>query len=217
MSNTEEPIKLKKKYLSILSFLAVFFVIIGLSDPSKNVLSFEFIIPSGYPLSFAFAQPDTQNFQNGISLESISNILPPKINMYYNGSIFNGNIVGYEYREGYPFSEVDLRLNLSNHIPKENIPIKNGSEVKFLISGYPDRVEPSELSLSAYKIHNKKINFTDSETRVLNPVNSTDKEYPFKVNFPSGEYFVMVSMTTIPETSDRVGGFAIYSFKFTIT
>ena len=37
------------------------------------------------------------------------------------------------------------------------------------------------------------------------------------MNLPLGEYLVLASTATIPETDDRVGGYAIYTFRLIIT
>ncbi|MDX1373110.1 MAG: hypothetical protein R3321_11600, partial [Nitrososphaeraceae archaeon] len=83
----------------------------------------------------------------------------------------------YKYREGYTFSELDINLqNLSSYLPSEIIPIKNGTDIKFAISGYPERIEPANLSITTYKIEDNKINSTDSHLRILNPSNTTSNE-----------------------------------------
>ncbi|MDR4510754.1 MAG: hypothetical protein MRJ93_03505 [Nitrososphaeraceae archaeon] len=126
-------------------------------------------------------------------------------------------MVSYKYREGYRFSDLDIYLqNLSSYLHTKIIPIKS-KDIKFTASGYPERLEPSNLSITTYKIDDNKINFTKGQLRILEPLNATNNEYLFKMNLPLGEYFVLASTTTIPESYDRVGGYAIYSFRLLIT
>ena len=96
-------------------------------------------------------------------------ILPANIELHYNGSTIFGKLVDYKYREGYSYSElkeenitfdtsgnltsVDVHIieNLSKYIPNNTITITNGSELKFRIIEYPERMEPSSLSINSYK------------------------------------------------------------------
>lgn len=207
-----------KRYLIIFVFSFLLFGIFGLFTNPQNLFFSENRLPLFSYIPATFAQQDNENSQNEIYRESISDILPPKISIIYNGSIINGDLASYKYREGYTFSELDIHLqNLTNYLSTEIIPIKSGTDIKFTILGYPERIEPSNLSITAYKIDNNNVNFTKDHLRILNPLNATSNEYNFKMNLPLGEYFVLASTTTIPETYDRVGGYAIYSFRVMIT
>ncbi|MFB5600826.1 MAG: hypothetical protein ACE5SW_11450 [Nitrososphaeraceae archaeon] len=215
MERNEQP-KKRQEYILIILFSSILFIVSGLSNNSHFQIS-ENIFLLNYYFPLILAQEDNKTLKNDLYIESISEILPPEINLIYNGSIFTGNLINYKYREGYSFDELDVAIeNLSNYIPKETIQVKNGSDLKFIISGYPERIEPSDLSISVYNIENKKVNFNDGKVRILDPINGTTQEYLYKMNLPSGEYFFIVSTTTIPQSSDRVGGYAIYSYRLNI-
>lgn len=216
MERNEQPRK-RQKYLSIILFSSIFFIIYGFSNNSQNSLFSENVLPINYYFPHILAQEENKSFKNDLYIESISEILPPEINLIYNGSIFTGNLISYKYREGYSFYELDIDIeNLTNYIPKETIQVKSGSDLKFIISGYPERIEPSDLSISIYKIENNKVNINDSKVQILESINGTAQEYLYEMNLPLGDYYFLVSTTTIPQSSDRAGGYTIYSYRLNV-
>jgi hypothetical protein len=169
----------------------------------------------------------TEN-QEEIYKESISKILPANIELNYNGSTFFGKLVDYKYREGYSFNalkeeqrtldigddlisvEVPLIENLSESIPKNTITITNGSELKFRIIGYPERMEPSSLSINSYQIKE------DYDKILQNPkvlhIADNQNELGFHVNLSPGKYLFVATATWIPDTPDQVAGYVMYAY-----
>ena len=142
--------------------------------------------------------------QEEIYRESISEMLPANIELQYNGGIFFGKLVDYKYREGYSYSElkeeqrtfdigddlisVDVPLieNLSKYIPTDTITITNGSELKFTIIGYPERMEPSSLSINSYQINQENYDKILQNPRVLS-IADNQNELSFSVNLSPGK------------------------------
>ena len=170
----------------------------------------------------------TEN-QEEIYRESILEILPAKIELNYNGSTFFGKLVDYKYREGYSYNalkeeqrtldigdeliSVDVALiqNLSKYIPKNIITITNGSELKFRIIEYPERMEPSSLSINSYQIKE------DDDKILQNPkvlhIADNQNELIFNVNLFPGKYMFVATATWIPETPDHISGYVMYAYN----
>ena len=170
--------------------------------------------------------------QEEIYKESISEMLPANIKLQHNGSTFFGKLVDYKYREGYSYSElkeeqktfdigdelstVDVPLikNLSKYIPTNTITITNGSELKFRIIGYPERMEPSSLSINSYQIkedHDKIL----QNPRVLSIVNN-ENELSFNLNLSPEKYLFVSTATWIPDTPDQIAGYVMYAYHINV-
>jgi hypothetical protein len=166
--------------------------------------------------------------QEEIYRGSISEMLPAKIELNYNGSSFFGKLVDYKYREGFSYGELkeeqrtfdigdelislDVALieNLSKYIPKDIISITNDTELKFRIIGYPERMEPSSLSINSYQI-NEDFDKILQNPRVLQIANNQN-ELSFNVNLSSGKYLFVSTATWIPNTPDEIAGYVMYAY-----
>ena len=86
-------------------------------------------------------------------IQIVSDILPPNILFNYNNTNYYGKLISYKYREGYSFNESDIRIkNLSSHFSNQNsILINNGSQIKFILKGYPEQIESLKLFVTAYR------------------------------------------------------------------
>lgn len=170
--------------------------------------------------------------QDEIYRESISAMLPANIELNYNGTTFFGKLVDYKYREGFSYAElkeeertfdigdelisaeVALIQNLSKYISKNIITITNGSELKFRIIEYPERMEPSSLSINSYQItedYDKII----QNPRVLQIANNQN-EVSFNVNLSPGKYLFVSTATWIPDTPDEIAGYVMYAYHIHI-
>ncbi len=170
--------------------------------------------------------------QDEIYRESISAMLPANIELNYNGTTFYGKLVDYKYREGFSYAElkeeertfdigdelisadVALIQNLSKYISKNIITITNGSELKFRIIEYPERMEPSSLSINSYQItedYDKII----QNPRVLQIANNQN-EVSFNVNLSPGKYLFVSTATWIPDTPDEIAGYVMYAYHIHI-
>lgn len=177
-----------------------------------------------------------QVYKNPITYEQnlnmiVSQILPPNITLFYNNSEYFGKVISYKFREGYTFAELQEELrtfnlgnvlfslntpafdNLSNSITNNTITIKNDSELKFIILEYPERLQPSSLSINSYKVNEDEN--TLQNPRVLQIVNNAN-ELNFKVNLTSGRYVLIATATWIPESLDHVGGYIMHGFNINI-
>jgi hypothetical protein len=178
------------------------------------------------PLQFSKVQSETYS-------KSISQVLPPDIELKFNGSSYFGNLITYKFREDYSFSElkeeertfdiggkltalhIPLIQNLAKHISNNNIiTIKNGYELKFVITEYPKSLEPSSLSINAYEVKNDNNNNKNilQNPKVLSIVNN-ENELNFNVNLPPGKYLFVATATWIPKTPDHAGGYVIYGYN----
>jgi hypothetical protein len=176
------------------------------------------------PLQFSKVQSETYR-------KSISQVLPPDIELKFNGSSYFGNLITYKFREDYSFSElkeeertfdiggkltalhIPLIQNLAKHISNNNlITIKNGSELKFVITEYPKSLEPSSLSINAYEVKNNNNKNILQNPKVLSIVNN-ENELNFNVNLPPGKYLFVATATWIPKTPDHAGGYVIYGYN----
>lgn len=160
-----------------------------------------------------------------------SEILPPNITFLYNNTEYFGNMISYKFREDYTFAELQEELrtfnlanvliplniptfgNLSNYITNNSITIKNGSELKFTIIGYPERLEPSSLSINSYKV-------SEDENILQNPkvlqITNNQNELNFSIDLSPGKYVMIATATWIPESRDHVGGYVMYGFNIDI-
>jgi hypothetical protein len=166
--------------------------------------------------------------------ESISEMLPPNIELQYNGSNYFGELVSYKYREGYTFSalkeeqktfDTGNRLisidipnikNLTKYVSNNVITITNGSELKFRIIGYPDdRLEPSSLSINSYQVKENDNGKILQNPKILHIVDNRDNT-TFNVNLSPGKYVFVATATTIPKTDEQVSGYVIYAYNIYI-
>jgi hypothetical protein len=165
--------------------------------------------------------------------ESISEMLPANIELNYNGTAFFGKLVDYKYREGFSYAElkeeertfdigdelisadVALIKNLSKYIPKNIITITNNSELKFRIIEYPERMEPSSLSINSYQIIENYDKILKNP-RVLH-ITDNQNEVSFNVNLSPGKYLFVSTATWIPNTPDEITGYVMYAYHIHVT
>jgi hypothetical protein len=181
-----------------------------------------FIVLTTFGNTFKIADSQNSKFLTTNSLlennemnnqgQIVSDILPPDIVFNYNNTNYNGKLINYKYREGYSFNESDLTIkNLTNHFSNQNpILINNGSQIKFIVKEYPERIEPLRLFVTAYQIDGNTVKVL----RNLDNVNNQENTY--QVNLSKGNYLFIATTTSIPETSKNVGGFVIYAYSLTI-
>jgi len=170
------------------------------------------VVLTSYGNIFKIVYSQNNNLELNNQAQIVSEILPPDIIFNYNNTNYNGKLISYKYREGYSFNESGLSIkNLTNHFSNQNsILINNGSQVKFIVKGYPERIEPLTLFVTAYKIDGDTVKML----RNLDKVNNQENTY--KVNLSKGNYSFIATSTSIPETSKHVGGFVIYAYSVTI-
>jgi hypothetical protein len=114
-----------------------------------------FLVLTTYGNTFKIADSQNSNIEtNNNQAQIVSDILPPNIIFNYNNTDYNGKLLNYKYREGYSFNESDLSIeNLTKHFSNQNsILLNNGSQIKFIVKGYPERIEPLTLFVTAYQI-----------------------------------------------------------------
>jgi hypothetical protein len=171
------------------------------------------IVLTSYGNIFKIAYSQNNNLEmDNNQAQIVSDILPPNIIFNYNNTDYNGKLLNYKYREGYSFNESDLSIeNLTKHFSNQNsISINNGSQVKFIVKGYPERIEPLTLFVTAYQIDGDTVKVF----RNLDKVNNQENIY--NINLPKGNYLLITTSTSIPETSKHVGGYVIYAYSVTI-
>jgi hypothetical protein len=186
----------------------------------------------GIPNNMLNFDPSQFNeIEEEIYRESIAEMLPANIELQYNASAFYGKLVSYKYREGYSFSalkeeertfdtgeepiSIDLPFikNLTKYISNNTIPIINDSELKFRIIGYPERMEPSSLSINSYVVKEDNNNGkTLQNPKVLHIVDNQN-EAVFNVNLSPGKYLFVATATTIADTDEQVSGYVIYAYN----
>jgi hypothetical protein len=172
-----------------------------------------FLVLTSYGNIFKIADSQNSKFEmNNNQAQIVSDMLPPNIIFNYNNTDYNGKLISYKYREGYSFNEFDLSIeNLTKHFSNQNsISINNGSQLKFIAKGYPERIEPLTLFVTAYQIDG----VTVKVLRNLDKVNNQENTY--QVNLPKGNYLFIATSTSIPETSNHVGGYVVYAYSVTI-
>jgi hypothetical protein len=219
-------------FLFTITSLAIFLITVSIHN---NLLQHQQLtittFPNAYGTTGNILNLDPTQFkesQEEIYRESISEMLPANIELNYNGSSFFGKLVDYKYREGFSYGELkeeqrtfdigdelislDVALieNLSKYIPKDIISITNGTELKFRIIGYPERMEPSSLSINSYQI-NEDFDKILQNPRVLQIANNQN-ELSFNVNLSSGKYLFVSTATWISNTPDEIAGYVMYAY-----
>lgn len=172
-----------------------------------------FMVLISYENTFKIADSQNSNIEmNNNQAQIVSDILPPNIVFNYNNTNYNGKLINYKYREGYSFNESDLSIkNLTKHFSNQNsISINNGSQVKFIVKGYPERIEPLTLFVTAYQMNGNTVKVF----RNLDKVNNQENIY--NINLPKGNYLLIATSTSIPETSKHAGGYVLYAYSVTI-
>jgi len=172
-----------------------------------------FMVLISYENTFKIADSQNSNIEmNNNQAQIVSDILPPNIIFNYNNTYYNGKLINYKYREGYSFNESDLSIkNLTKHFSNQNsISINNGSQVKFIVKGYPERIEPLTLFVTAYQMNGNTVKVF----RNLDKVNNQENIY--NINLPKGNYLLIATSTSIPETSKHAGGYVLYAYSVTI-
>lgn len=160
---------------------------------------------------------DTNHNQNQYYLvtieldnNSVSDVLPAKIQLIYNNQIYEGKPIFYIYRGDNSFSDFQKpQFNISN-INTEIITVENGSEVEFKIIDYPQIIKPSYLGVTAYKGTGELAQIIKNEE--FNKIKSNDTN---KIDMEEGEYTLIATATWDGETED-VEGFQLNAFKINI-
>jgi hypothetical protein len=219
-------------FFFIFTSLIIFLTILSIQ---KNLLQHQQLILTTFPNAHG-TTGNTLNFnpsqltenQKEIYREPISEMLPANIELNYNGSIFFGKLIDYKYREGLSYTalkeeqrtldigdelisvDVPIIKNLSKYIPKNTITITNGSELKFRIIGYPERMEPSSLSINSYQINE------DYDKILQNPkvlqIADNQNELSFNVNLSPGKYLFVSTATWVSDTPEQIAGYVMYAY-----
>jgi hypothetical protein len=225
----------KKSFTFFFFIFSSLAILLTTLSPHNNFLQHQQLtittFPNAYGTTGNTLNLDPSQFtetQEEIYRESISEMLPANIELHFNGSTFFGKLVDYKYREGYSYSElkeenitfdtggnltsVDVPLikNLSKYIPNNTITITNGSELKFRIIGYPERMEPSSLSINSYQIKEDYDKILQNP-RVLS-IADNQNELSFNVNLSPGKYLFVSTATWIPDTPDQIAGYVMYAY-----
>lgn len=231
---------LKECKIFILTFFTVTIILMTFLINNSFINQQHKIFGKAYSITNNGISLDSMQFSN-IDAEayrkSISQVLPPNIELKFNTSTFFGSLITYIFREGYSFNElkeeertfgvgdkltalnVPLIQNLAKYISNKNIiTIKNGSELNFIITDYPKILEPSSLGINAYKV--KDDNENNNEDILQNPkvlgIANNENELNVNVNLPLGKYLFVATATWIPETSDHAGGYVMYGYNIAI-
>lgn len=222
---------IKELKILLLIFLSLSIILMALLHESflnqnkifQNIFSISNNRPYGdYPM---LLNKDQSHENRSISME----VLPPTIELQFNGSTFLGQLISYKFREGYSFNElkeeeitidkgnklmtlnIQLIKNFSKYISNNSITIKNGSKLHFAITNYPPSLQPSSLSINSYEIKSTLL----QNPKVLG-VSNNENELIFNIDLQPGKYMLIATSTWIPNTSNSVGGFVIYGYNVTI-
>lgn len=235
-----EYIHIKEFKIFILIFLSVTIILMTFLINNNFINQQHTIFGNAYSVTNDRQYLDSMQlskFQTEIYRKSISQVLPPNIELKFNASIYLGNLITYKFREGYSFNElkeeertfdigdkltalnVPLIQNLAKYISNNNIiTIKNGSELNFIITDYPKILEPSSLSINAYKV--KDDNENNNENILENPkvlgIANNENELKFNVGLHPGKYMFVATATWIPKTPDHAGGYVMYGYNIEI-
>ncbi len=221
---------IKESKISLLIFLSLIIILMALYH--ENFLNPNKFFQNVSSLSYNRSYVDSPMLlNNDLSHEykKISDVLPPTIELYFNGSTFLGQLISYKFRQGYSFNElaeeeitidignklttlnIPLVKNLSKYTSNDSITIKNSSKLQFAITKYPVRLQPSSLSINSYEI---------KSTLLQNPkvlaVSNNENELIFNIDLQPGKYMLSATATWIPKTSNDIGGFVIYGYNITI-
>lgn len=134
----------------------------------------------------------------------ISNVLPPKIIMEYNGKGYDiGNLFSSKYREGASFSQLQIpQEKITSNLPNYTMTIINGSCLGFLVKNDP-LPAPSSLSVNVY-------NEQGHALKVLSLIENSKRIF-FNVGLNEGKYILLVVATWLP-TIEKVTGYEEYIF-----
>jgi hypothetical protein len=178
-------------------------------------LSFFLVPGESYPLkaSIKNALLDDQNHYSLIKAsfkDSISDVLPARIQMIYENQTFDGKPIFYIYRGDSSFSDFQIpQFNLSN-IDTKIIDLKNSSEVLFNITDYPPIITPSYLGVTAYKDPGETAQIIKNED-----YNKTNINNLSTISLKEGEY-TLIATATWDGDSEDVEGFQLNAFKINI-
>jgi hypothetical protein len=141
---------------------------------------------------------------------SISDILPAKIQMIYDNKTYEGKPVFYIYRGDESFSDFQVpKFNISN-IDSKIINLKNSSKVLFNITGYPPIITPSYLGVTAYKDTGESAQIIKNEDYNKTDINDTNT-----ISLKEGQY-TLIATATWDGASEDVEGFQLNAFKINI-
>jgi hypothetical protein len=134
--------------------------------------------------------------------------LPPLITMNYTGKVYCGTLSDYKYRVGMTFTQLQIpNKKVTSDLPPKLIKIRKGSNVKFIMNGFPKLLPPTNLAVGAYSANNgtaiKLLNSTNSDSTVI------------KMDLPKGRYILLTTATWLPRAED-ITGYTIYKFLVNI-
>lgn len=222
-------------FFFIFTSLIVFLTVLSIQNLLQSQQLIIITFPNAHGTTGNTLNLDPSQFpenQEEIYRESISEMLPANIELNYNGSTFFGKLVDYKYREGFSYTQlkeeqktldigdelisVDVPLieNLSKYIPKDTITITNGSDLEFRIIEYPERMEPSSLSINSYQIKEDYDKILQNP-RVLH-IADNQNEISFTLNLSPGRYLFVPTATWIPATPDQIAGYVMYAYHINV-
>ena len=179
-------------------------------------LSFFLLFGDSYSLSYIsknslFNDPNHGSvFKVSLDTNSISDILPAKIQMIYDNKTYEGKPVFYIYRGDESFSDFQVpKFNISN-INSKIIDLKNSSKVLFNITDYPPIITPSYLGVTAYKDTGESAQIIKNEDYNITDINDTST-----ISLKEGQY-TLIATATWDGTSEDVEGFQLNAFKINI-
>ncbi len=148
----------------------------------------------------------------GMDSNSISDVLPAKIQMIYNNQTYEGKPIFSIYRGDSSFSAFQKpQFNISN-INTKIINVENGSEIEFKIINYPQILKPSYLGVTAYNEAGEVTQIVESEDFYQTNSSGTNK---VKLDMEEGVYTLIATATWDGETED-VEGFQLNAFKLNL-
>jgi hypothetical protein len=167
------------------------------------------------------------------SLADPGNVLPPRIEMNYNGSEYDGQLIAYEFRRTDSFSQLSpLTKELSvrdiqngelknliispdgilTNINQSSMELKieNGSKMKFAVTNSPSQLPPASLSILAYTLNPVQA------VKVLNVDDQDPTSTSFRIDLENeGKHLLMATATWSPffsgdDQNNYISGYAIY-------
>lgn len=156
---------------------------------------------------------------------------PPKIVLFHDGQIYDGQLVGFTYDKNKPLAGLPV-VDIGNITLDESrqIAIQQGAKISFeMLNNPPSESQPDSLSVSVYTEQDNRIGkgvtvlganqtINDNNTQ-KSPDNSFpyNKNNTYQVNLPKGEY-VLLSIATWVADQERqtIDGYVIYGFRIAV-